>query len=77
MKQSITANNLAFLAFQELHAFPGTEYITSACIEDSWVLMVSAKAGADLGRIQTAVREIERYLRQRYILQGGQWITRR
>jgi hypothetical protein len=71
MKTAISANDLALIALQDLRAFPGTEHVTTAYIESAdgtWVLMVSAAEGADLGRIQTAVRETERRLQHRYKL---------
>lgn len=70
-KTTVSANELAVIALQELRAFPGTEHVADARIESSdgvWALIVSAKAGADLGRLQIAVRETERRLQRRYKL---------
>jgi hypothetical protein len=71
MKTAVSKNDLARIALQELRALPGTEQVTSAYIEsvdDRWALVVRAKEGADLRRIQMAVRRTENYLDQRYEL---------
>jgi hypothetical protein len=71
MKTAVSANDLACLALQELRTLPGAEDVTSAHVErgdNTWALVVSARAGADLGRVQKAVREAERRLGQRYRL---------
>jgi hypothetical protein len=71
MKTAISKDDLARIALQELRALPGTDQITSAYIEsgdDRWALVVRAKEGADLRRIQVAVRRTENFLEQRYEL---------
>jgi hypothetical protein len=79
MKNAISTNDLAAIALQELRTFPGAEHITTAyieCADGTWVLMVNAREGADLGRIQLAVRETERRLEHQYELQGHEFILR-
>ncbi|KGT80367.1 hypothetical protein MA20_07095 [Bradyrhizobium japonicum] len=71
MKTSILAKYLELIALQKIHALPGTENVVSAHIERSggkWALIASVKEGADIPRIQDAVRKTERDLQQRYEL---------
>lgn len=71
MKTSILAKDLELIAHQKIRALSGTEYVVSARIErsgDTWALIASVKEGADIPRIQDAVRKTERDLQRRYEL---------
>ncbi|MGO4513664.1 hypothetical protein CT676_42115 [Bradyrhizobium sp. MOS001] len=71
MKTSILAKDLELIALQKIHALPGTKDVVSAHIErggGKWALIASAKEGADIPRIQDAVRKTERNLQHRYKL---------
>ncbi|QPF83825.1 hypothetical protein IC762_29740 [Bradyrhizobium genosp. L] len=67
----ISTNDLERVAIREIRAAPGAEYVADVRIERSgsaWALIVSARVGADLDRIQHSVRKVEEHLQQRYEL---------
>jgi hypothetical protein len=71
MKTLIFAKDMELIALEQIRDFPGAEYVISVHIEragDTWALIASAKAGADLDRIQHAVRTTEHRLQHRYKL---------
>jgi hypothetical protein len=73
VKIQIAAKDLELVAFQEIGSFPGGEYVCHVEVEplqDDWTLFVTARDGANLERIQHAVKITTERLKHRYCLRG-------
>lgn len=71
MKIPIAAKDLELVALQEVQSFPGGEHVCHVEVEplqDDWTLFVTARDGADLERIQHAIKIITERLKHRYSL---------
>ncbi|WP_198960932.1 hypothetical protein [Bradyrhizobium sp. UFLA03-84] len=67
----ISAKDLELVALRELRSVPGGEYIAHVevdLIADDWRLNVTVRDGADVDRIQDAVKATTNRLKQRYVL---------
>lgn len=69
----ISAKDLELIALREIRSFPGGEYIAYVEVEppyNNWTLHAVARDGADLERIQYAVRTTINRLKHRYSLRA-------
>ncbi|MGN8547690.1 hypothetical protein ACQPTN_24110 [Bradyrhizobium sp. 13971] len=67
----ISAKDLELIALRELRSFPGGEYVSYIEVtpsNDHWQLNVTVRDGADLDRIQHAVKVVTGRLKRRYSL---------
>lgn len=65
----ISVKHLELIALQETRSFPGGEYVTHIKVERSnsdWTLVATVRDGADLDRIQYALRTTAERLKRRY-----------
>ena len=77
VRASISRKDLERIALQELRSFPGAEHVISVEIEGqsdqasdvNWTLLVTAKEGGNLERIQYAARTTSDRLKRRYSVQ--------
>jgi hypothetical protein len=73
VKTPISMEDLELIALQQVRALPDGEFVGSARIEcggQKWALIVSAREGADLDRLQHSIRRVERNLQHRYKLRS-------
>lgn len=67
----ISAKDLELIALRELRSVSGGEFIAHVEVDpisDEWRLNVTARDGADLDRIQDAIKTTTNRLKQRYVL---------
>lgn len=72
-KIMICPNDLEMVALRDIRSFPGGEYVTYVQVEGSsedWTLKVTARDGADLERIEHAVKKTTSRLKHRYSLRA-------
>jgi hypothetical protein len=76
IKTFISAKDLELIALREIRSFPGGEYVAYVEVEcqgarsreADWTLQVIVRDGADLGRVQQAVKTTAGRLKHRYSL---------
>lgn len=76
-KTFISAKDLELIALREIRSFPGCEHVLyieieveqkPSLVDANWALTATARDGADLDRIQYALKTSSRKLKQRYSL---------
>lgn len=71
MRKQVAAKDLELIALQEIRSFPGGEYVCHVEVEPQggdWTIFATARDGADLDRIQYAVKVTSERLKHRYCL---------